>query len=82
MYQDFETMYHFIEHIHIKDKNINNENVKINSGLVDFNKFFKIIKKKNYKKNFTFETTRNNDPINTAKNNLNFLKQKLNEKEI
>lgn len=46
MYQDFETMYHFIEHIHIKDKNINNENVKINSGLVDFNKFFKIIKKK------------------------------------
>lgn len=82
MYQDFETMYHFIEHIHIKDKNMNNENVKLNTGLVNFNKFFKIIKKKNYKKNFTFETTRNNDPINTAKNNLEFLKQKLNAKKI
>ena len=39
-------MYHFIEHIHIKDKNMNNENVKLNTGLVNFNKFFKIIKKK------------------------------------
>ena len=82
MYQDFESMYHFIEHIHIKDKNLNSENVKLNTGLVNFNKFFKIIKKKKYKKNFTFETTRNNDPINTAKNNLEFLKQKLNAKKI
>ena len=78
MYEDFLNIYNFIEHIHIKDKNNRKQNVKLNTGLVNFPKFFKIIKKMNYKKNFTFETTRGEDPIRTAKNNINFLKKGLN----
>ena len=78
LYNDFEKMYNNIGHIHIKDKNKKKQNVKITTGLVDFNKFFKIIKKKKYNKNFTFETTRGSNPIETAKNNIKFLKKSLN----
>ena len=80
MYEDFLSMFNFIEHIHIKDKNIRKQNVKLNTGLVNFSKFFKILKKMKYKKNFTFETTRGEDPIKTAKNNIKFLKKGLNLK--
>ena len=78
LYEDFKTMYKYVEHIHIKDKNKRKQNVKIGDGLVDFNIFFKILLKKNYKKNFTFETTRGENPTYTAKKNINFLKKKLN----
>ena len=77
LYEDFKTMYKYVEHIHIKDKNQKKQNVKIGDGLVNFNKFFKILIKKNYKKNFTFETTRCENPVDTAKKNINFLKKKL-----
>ncbi len=77
LYEDLELMYGYIEHIHIKDKNENKQNVQLNTGLVNFNKFFKILNKKKYKKHFTFETTRVSDPINTAKKNIKFLKKKL-----
>ena len=77
MYNDLVLLYKYIEHIHIKDKNLKKQNVKLNTGLVDFNKIFQILKKNKYKKNFTFETTRGDNPIKTAKNNLEFLKKKL-----
>ena len=77
MYNDLIHLYEHIEHIHIKDKNLNKQNVKLNTGLVNFNKIFQILKKNKYKKNFTFETTRGNNPIKTAKNNIEFLKKKL-----
>jgi sugar phosphate isomerase/epimerase len=77
LYEDFKEMYKYIGHIHIKDKNQMKQNVKIGDGLVNFNKFFKILKENNYNKNFTFETTRSKNPINTAKKNIKFLKRKL-----
>ena len=77
MYDDFLSMFNFIEHIHIKDKNNRKQNVKLNTGLVNFSKFFKILKKMKYKKNFTFETTRGQNPIKTAKYNIQFLKKGL-----
>lgn len=77
MYEDFLSMFNFIEHIHIKDKNNRKQNVKLNTGLVNFSKFFKILKKMKYKKNFTFETTRGQNPIKTAKYNIQFLKKGL-----
>ncbi len=79
MYKDFIDLSDHVEHIHIKDKNKMKQNVMLNTGLVNFKKFFKILKKKKYKKNFTFETTRNENPIFTAKYNINFLKKKLSE---
>jgi len=77
LYKDLESMYEYIEHIHIKDKNIKKQNVKIKTGLVNFDKFFNILKIKKYEKHFTFETTRDSDPINTAKKNIKFLKDKI-----
>ena len=77
MYDDFLSMFNFIEHIHIKDKNNRKQNVKLNTGSVNFSKFFKILKKMKYKKNFTFETTRGQNPIKTAKYNIQFLKKGL-----
>lgn len=77
MYKDFEKMHKYIGHIHIKDKNKKKQNVKLNTGLVDFTKLFKILKKIKYKKNFTFETTRGTNPIKTAERNLKFLKKGL-----
>ena len=79
MYNDFIELSDHIEHIHIKDKNRMKQNVRLNTGLVNFKKFFKILKKKKYRKSFTFETTRNGNPILTAKKNIKFLKKYLNE---
>ena len=56
LYQDIILLNNHIEHIHIKDKNINNENVLLGSGLVNFLQVFKALNNINYKKSYTFET--------------------------
>ena len=80
LYEDFEKFGSNIGHIHIKDKNTKFQNVPLNTGLVNFKKFFRIIKKCKYKKNFTFETTRSKNPYLTAKKNILFLKKFINKK--
>ena len=79
LYEDFKSMFKYVEHIHIKDKNKRKQNVSIGTGLVNFDKFLKILNDTKYKKNFTFETTRGSNPISTAKKNILFLKKKINE---
>tara|TARA_Y100001958_G_C21190699_1_gene518916 strand:+ start:9 stop:821 length:813 start_codon:yes stop_codon:yes gene_type:complete len=64
----------FIIHLHLKDKNLKNQNVILGSGKVDFKKVFKALKKINYKKNFTFETNRGRNPVKTMKKNLLIIK--------
>ena len=59
-----------IEHVHIKDKNAENENVVLGTGLVNFSKVFKALKKINFNKSYTFETNRGFNPIRTAKYNI------------
>ena len=49
----------------------------LKDGNVDFNLLFKTLKKIRYKGNFTIESTRGNNPVFTAKKNLNFIKKKL-----
>lgn len=77
LYSDFEKFGRDVGHIHIKDKNSKFQNVPIGKGLVNFKKFFKIIKKKKYAQNFTFETTRSSNPYLTAKKNIKLLKNFL-----
>jgi len=77
MYDDMQLFKKHIKHIHIKDKNDLKKNVKLKAGNVDFNLLFKTLKKIRYKGNFTIESTRENNPILTAKKNLNFIKKKL-----
>tara|TARA_Y100000589_G_scaffold237392_1_gene224771 strand:+ start:746 stop:1594 length:849 start_codon:yes stop_codon:yes gene_type:complete len=64
----------YINHVHLKDKSLDNKNVVIGSGIVDFKKIFKGLKKINYKKAFSFETNRGHDPKKTAQHNINFIK--------
>ena len=73
LYNDIIMLGDKIEHVHIKDKNKTNENVLLSTGLVDFNMVFKALKKINYKKSYTFETFRGNNPVQTAKFNLNLV---------
>ena len=77
MYYDMQLFKKHIKHIHIKDKNDLKKNVRLRDGNVDFNLLFKTLKKIRYKGNFTVESTRGDNPILTAKKNLNFIKKKL-----
>ena len=60
-----------IAHVHIKDKNKDNENVLLGTGLVNFESVFYALNDINYVGPYTFETTRGSNPINTAKYNIN-----------
>ena len=77
IYNDIEIFKNDIKHIHVKDKNDKNKNVKLGNGNLDFNKLFKKLKKIKYKYNFTIESTRGSDPIKTAKENLKFIQKQL-----
>lgn len=59
-----------IAHIHIKDKNINNENTLLGTGLVNFEKVFGALRDISYDGPFTFETVRGVNPKETAKYNI------------
>ena len=78
LYKDLLLFKKNLGHIHIKDKNSTLQNVPLKKGLVNFRKVFWILKKIKYKKNFTFETTRSNNPYKTAKKNIIFIKKLLN----
>ena len=73
LYKDIVALDNKIEHVHIKDKNSKNENILLGTGLVNFLNVFKALKKINYKKSYTFETNRGNNPINTCKFNMNLV---------
>jgi len=62
-----------IAHVHIKDKNIDNENVLLGTGLVNFEDVFCALSDIKYSGPYTFETARGSHPINTAKYNMNLV---------
>lgn len=59
-----------INHIHIKDKNSDGNNVLLGTGKVNFEEIFNTLLSINYKDYIVFETTRGNNPIRSAKHNL------------
>jgi sugar phosphate isomerase/epimerase len=62
-----------IAHVHIKDKNSDNANVLLGTGLVNFESVFCALNDIDYSGPYTFETTRGSNPINTAKYNMNLV---------
>ena len=68
--KDIRLLGDYIAHVHIKDKNSNNENVLLGTGLVNFEKVFYALHDINYEGPFTFETTRGSSPVATAKYNM------------
>ena len=73
IYSDIELLNERIKHVHIKDKNRQNENVLLGTGDVNFNKVFESLSKIGYTGPFTFETTRGNNPLRTAQYNIRFI---------
>ncbi len=69
-----------LRHIHIKDKNINGQNVKLGEGVVDYFKLSRILKKINYRGHFTLETSPGRQPMKRAVENLKFIKTILENK--
>ena len=64
----------FINHVHLKDRDLNNKNVIIGTGIVDFVAVFQALKNINYNGKYSFESNRGNNVINTAKHNLDYIK--------
>jgi len=63
-----------IRHVHIKDKNTENENVILGTGLVNFKRVFDALADIKYIGPYTFETQRGKDPLRTATYNINLIK--------
>jgi sugar phosphate isomerase/epimerase len=63
-----------ISHVHIKDKNKENENVILGTGLVNFLQVFKALADIKYEGAYTFETNRGKDPLRTARYNVGLVK--------
>ena len=68
-----------IGHVHIKDKNNLKKNVKLGTGLVNFEEVFKAFKLIKYRQSFTFESVRGTNPFLTAKNNVKFINRYLSD---
>ena len=70
---DIRLLDNSIAHVHIKDKNSDNANVLLGTGLVNFESVFCALNDIDYSGPYTFETTRGSNPINTAKYNMNLV---------
>ncbi|MBT6562844.1 MAG: sugar phosphate isomerase/epimerase [Candidatus Scalindua sp.] len=71
--KDLRVLSSLIQHVHIKDKDNNGENVELGSGNVLFKDFFEKLKEIKYTGGYTLETSRGFDAINRAKNNIQFI---------
>ncbi len=63
-----------IRHVHIKDKNRENENVLLGTGLVNFLQVFEALADIAYDGPYTFETQRGKNPSRTAAYNLQLVR--------
>jgi sugar phosphate isomerase/epimerase len=63
-----------INHVHIKDKNVANENVILGTGLVNFLQVFEALADIGYVGPYTFETHRGKNPLRTAAYNMGLVK--------
>ena len=69
----FKSIRKYINHIHIKDRNIYGQNTNLGQGKINFKKFFNLLKQHKYNKTITLETYRKNNSIITSLKNLNYL---------
>lgn len=73
----FNTINDYIDHVHIKDRDKKGANVSLGSGLINFDKIFKLIKKNKKISSLTLETYRKRNSIVEAYKNLSFIKNLL-----
>ena len=70
-----------ISDIHIKDRIVNGKSVCLGEGNVDFNKFFKVLKKINYKSAFIMQAYRDEEGINIFKKQKSFFIDQITKHE-
>lgn len=75
--EEFNLYGDYIESIHIKDKNKNNNSVTLGEGLCDFVKFSKLIKDYDYKGNFIFESFKKIPLFENLELQIKFFKSKV-----
>ena len=74
MRKEFLSYGQSISNVHIKDCTPKDYTVPLGSGNVDFDEVFQLLKNNNYKENFILQAARGKDDIQTAKEQLNFIK--------
>ena len=74
-YLNDDEIFKKIIHVHLKDRNTNNDNVVIGTGLVKFNEIIKILLNKNYNGCLTTESSRGKNPIETAVETKKYLQR-------
>lgn len=74
LYNDIKLLGNRISHIHIKDKNSENENVILGTGMVNFHQVFKALSEIDYSGPYTFETNRGKNPLRSATYNMELVK--------
>ena len=79
IYSDIVLLGDYIKHVHIKDKNENDENVLLGTGKVNFYEVFQSLFAISYDGPYTFETIRGRNPVETAKYNLSLAKFFIND---
>jgi sugar phosphate isomerase/epimerase len=72
----------YILHVHLKDKNWNDENVILGTGFVNFTSILMALKLIKFKGKFVFETNRGNNPRETMIRNKKYILNKLNRINI
>jgi len=74
---EIEMLVPWINSIHIKDKTRFGESTLLGEGDTDFLKVFKKLSEKSYTGIYILETPRGENPFDSAKKNLNFVKEHL-----
>lgn len=79
---EIEILSPWIEGIHVKDKTRSGESKPLGEGETDFIKVFEILNQKSYTGIYILETPRGENPVDSAKKNLRYVKEHLNKTDI
>ena len=72
--EEFLSYGQLISNVHIKDCTPKDYTVQLGTGNVDFDNVFQLLKNNNYKQDFILQAARGKDDVQTARDQLNFIK--------
>ncbi|MGM7693023.1 sugar phosphate isomerase/epimerase family protein [Staphylococcus saprophyticus] len=75
--KELEMLFPHINHIHIKDKNKEGNNVLLGEGSTKFHEILKVLYINNYSNSLVFESIRSKDAISNMNENIKFITEKL-----
>lgn len=80
--EEIEILSPWIKGIHIKDKKKFGESKPLGEGNTDFIKVFETLNRNSYTGTYILETPRGEDPVDSAKRNLSFVKEHLKKTDM